>query len=358
MFEDLTFDNIMEEMMEDAEEGVSIIEGSFYYAACSKLALEIERLVPRLESLNDNLYIDTQEEDILIANGKEAGIPIEEAEAAIFKAQFNCPVTENARFSHIDEEYNYYVLDAIDEATHIYRMECEEVGIKPSHYLGDIEPITTDDEPEGFEWGKLVEVLYQGRDQEDTEDYRFRRVEYFGTKAFAGNRAYYQQEIGALNGVGAVKINRKRDGEETLIAVIANESFSAPTDDVLTELQNLIDPEPKGEGLGIAPVEHVVQVIPVDEAIINVSTKVTMDDGIFAVDIKDQVDTIIESYLKELAKTWQDVSRMIVVRSQIEARILDIEGVLDVYETTLNGLAQNLMLGEYEVPKKGVVIVV
>lgn len=209
MFEDFNFDNIMADMMEDAKEGVSVVEGSFYYSACAKIALGIEQLVPQLESLNNNLYLDTQEEDVLIAGGKEAGIPIEEAEAPIFKAQFNQAVEENARFSHVEEEYNYYVLDAIDEEEHTYRVECEEVGLQPSYYLGDIEPVTTEDEPEGFEWGKLVEVIYPGRDQEDIEDYRFRRSEYFGIKPFAGNRAYYQSEIGALSGVGAVKINRR-----------------------------------------------------------------------------------------------------------------------------------------------------
>lgn len=144
-----------------------------------------------------------------------------------------------------------------------------------------------------------------------------------------------------------------------MTAVIANETFSAPSAESIAELQELIDPQPQGEGIGIAPVEHVVNAIAVDELDVNVATHVTLeDDGMVAADIQGQVDTIVARYLQETAETWADVNRLTIVRSQIEARVLDIEGVLDCYDTTLNGLAQNLILGEFEVPKKGVVTVV
>ena len=54
-----------------------------------------------------------------------------------------------------------------------------------------------------------------------------------------------------------------------------------------------------------------------------------------------------------MAQKWEDTSRLTIVISQIEARIINIEGIIDVYSTKLNGLEQNLILGEYELPKKG-----
>lgn len=359
MFEDLTFDNVMKEMLEGANESVSTVEGSFYWSACAKMALELETLAPRLESLANNLKVDTMEEDILIASGIECGVPIEEAEAAMFIAQFNCPVVENARFSHAEQEYNYYVVEVVDPKQHTYKLECEEVGIQPSYYLGDIEPITIDDEPGGYEWGKLIEVFYSGKDQEDIEDYRFRRMEYFSAKAFAGNRKYYEQEIGALNGVGAVKINRRMEGEDTLIAVIASETFTAPDAVILAELQETIDPlESTGQGIGISPIEHQVRVIAADEIMINLETSLTLDDGLEIENVSGQIEQTFKEYLADVAKRWEDISRLTIVISQIEARILQIEGILDIYDTTLNGLTQNLVLGEFELPKKGSITIV
>lgn len=42
--------------------------------------------------------------------------------------------------------------------------------------------------------------------------------------------------------------------------------------------------------------------------------------------------------------------------SQIETRILSVEGILDVGDTTIGGQAQNLALGVDEVPVRGDVI--
>ena len=45
---------------------------------------------------------------------------------------------------------------------------------------------------------------------------------------------------------------------------------------------------------------------------------------------------------------------MLIIRiSQIETRILGIQGIIDVENTTLNGYAENFILGAYEVPVFG-----
>ena len=60
----------------------------------------------------------------------------------------------------------------------------------------------------------------------------------------------------------------------------------------------------------------------------------------------------------ELRKTWalknEKVSNNLVVRvSRIEAKILDINGILDIQSTTINGSSNNLQLTEYEIPVWG-----
>ena len=54
----------------------------------------------------------------------------------------------------------------------------------------------------------------------------------------------------------------------------------------------------------------------------------------------------------ELIKEWEDVDIIIRI-SQIEARILGIEGVIDVGDTEINGVAENLVLESDEIPVKG-----
>ena len=63
-----------------------------------------------------------------------------------------------------------------------------------------------------------------------------------------------------------------------------------------------------------------------------------------------KIDEVIENYLLELRKTWADEDHLIVRISQIETRLLGIKGIVDINGTTINGAADNLTLGKYEVP--------
>lgn len=59
---------------------------------------------------------------------------------------------------------------------------------------------------------------------------------------------------------------------------------------------------------------------------------------------------IINEYLKQLRKQWHEDDNTIVRISQIEARILNVEGVADLFNTKINDKEENLNLGTEEVP--------
>ena len=61
-------------------------------------------------------------------------------------------------------------------------------------------------------------------------------------------------------------------------------------------------------------------------------------------------------YMKELAKTWDSTTNLVVRISGIEQKILACSGVLDVQNTTLNGGTSNIQLGTYEIPVRGDVV--
>ena len=52
----------------------------------------------------------------------------------------------------------------------------------------------------------------------------------------------------------------------------------------------------------------------------------------------------------ELRKSWADLTELTVRVSQIETRILSVMGVADISSTVVNGIADNLVLGEHQVP--------
>ena len=121
-------------------------------------------------------------------------------------------------------------------------------------------------------------------------------------------------------------------------------------------MQTAIDPvQNQGEGLGLAPIGHVVTVEGVTETAVNIETEITYDEGWSWEDIERTANDVIDSYFNELSKSWADNSNIIVRISQIETRLLDIEGVIDIQNTKLNSQTKNITLEENSIPKRGTV---
>ena len=138
--------------------------------------------------------------------------------------------------------------------------------------------------------------------------------------------------------------------------VIVDSTYNTPSETLINYVQEKIDPiGHQGEGLGLAPLDHIVTVVGCGETPVNIQTKITFQENWTWESIKPNVEKAIEDYFKELSATWEDSDKngLIVRISQIETRLLDITGVLDIADTTLNGAAQNLMIDPDNIPIKG-----
>ena len=135
MFEEMTFENILADMLADAPDGVDTSEGSLLYNACAKQAVRLEEAYLVLAGIEKNMYADTADLEHLIRAGIDRACYIRRATYAEFLAQFNCPVPLGSRFRQ--DEYHYTVFRAADEEAHIYEIGCDEPGSAPNHLLGD-----------------------------------------------------------------------------------------------------------------------------------------------------------------------------------------------------------------------------
>ena len=61
----------------------------------------------------------------------------------------------------------------------------------------------------------------------------------------------------------------------------------------------------------------------------------------------------VHEYFLELAYNWENESALVVRISQIESRLLDVTGVLDIEGTKLNNSTSNLVLGADNIPIRG-----
>ena len=139
----------------------------------------------------------------------------------------------------------------------------------------------------------------------------------------------------------------------TVKIVIMASGNVAPSETLIDEVQTIIDPtQNAGEGMGLAPIGHVVTVRGVTAAPITVSASLSLTSGYTWDDIKPFVDAAIKAYLADLTATWADSDALIVRVARLESRILTdcVKYVTDVSGTTINGKAQNLMLDADSIP--------
>ena len=234
-----------------------------------------------------------------------------------------------------------------------YKMVCETAGSSPNGYIGQLIPV---EYIKGLTSAQLTEILIFGEDEEDTESFRKRYLSSFNSQAFGGNIQDYKNKTNSIQGVGGVKVYPVWNGGGTVKLVIISSEYTAPTDELIQNVQTIIDPvQNQGKGLGIAPIGHIVTVEGVTETTLNITTQITYTEGWSFEDIKDAVNNIIDSYFNELNSNWQDLNNIIVRISQLESRLLDIEGITDIAHTAFNGIEENFVVGENAIVKRGTV---
>ena len=83
---------------------------------------------------------------------------------------------------------------------------------------------------------------------------------------------------------------------------------------------------------------------------VSVKTEITFETGYSWSNMRSVMEEAIKGYLLELCKSWASTSSLIVRIAQIETRLLQIKGIVDIGNTTINGVNKNLALDQYGIP--------
>nr|DAQ52886.1 MAG TPA: Baseplate J like protein [Caudoviricetes sp.] len=353
MYENVTYEVILDRMLDRVlaqNPNIDTREGSIIYNALAPAAVELQNMYIQLDTILNESFADTQTRDYLIRRCAERGVNVEPATYAIRQGEFVPSTLEIAigtRFSL--NLLNYVVVEKISDG--IYKLQCETAGYDGNVESGTLIPI---EYIEGLQTATLTEVLVPGEDEEDTEHLRQRYFDSLDSQAFGGNIKDYKEKTNSLDGVGGVKVYPVWNGGGTVKLVIINSDFDKPSDVLINSVQTAIDPtQNQGTGVGIAPIGHIVTVVGCGETSVDVTTKITFQKGWDWEALKPYAEQAIDDYFKELASDWASSDNIIVRISQIEIRLLNLTGVLDIADTTLNGIAHNLTIDADNIPIRG-----
>lgn len=338
MYEHMTYESILQTMLNRVPSDLDKREGSIIYDAIAPAAAELAQLYIELDVILNETFADTASGEYLDRRCAERGLVREEATYATVQGVFvpsNIDVVgERFRCG----EYSYI-------ATEQDKLVCEQSGSSANGITGQLVPV---DYIAGLESASITRVLIPAEDAETDEHLRERYYDTISSQAFGGNITDYEEKTKAIDGVGGVKVTPVWNGGGTVLLTIIASDFSVPTDTLVGTVQASID--------GIAPIGHIVTVKGVNGAEIAIEADITYQDGWDWSSSSEYIKTAIDSYFTELAKTWEDNTNLVVRISGIEQRILTCPGVLDIQNTTLNGDTSNIQLNEDEIPVRGDVI--
>lgn len=401
MFASETYEQILSRMLSvvKANDGnLDMREGSVVWYGDAPAAIEFTNLYIALDTILKETFADTASRQYLIRRAAERGLAPQEASYATLELTTTPATLElgmGERFSIGD--LNYAVTSKVSDG--VYQITCETAGASGNDYSGICIPI---EYIKGLETCTVTALLIPGEDDEDTEIFRQRYFDSLNAQAFGGNKRDYIDKVNAIQGVGGCKIYRAWNGDivpaslippdsvavwiaaltdvpdavkewldavytagaskqltvgGTVKVVIIDSTYSEPSSTLVDLVQTTVDPEQNaGEGLGTAPIGHVVNVIGVVADTINITFTLTYKTGWSWDSVEAAAQKAIKVYFTELAKNWASNENALVVRTaQIESRMLAITGIEDISGTTINDDVANLTLPIDHIPALGTI---
>lgn len=404
MFESKTYEALLASAMARVTAAVDKREGSMVMNGVAPSMAELAQLYIAADFVFQATYLLTAPREYLIRRASDRNMAPYPASAAVFRAVFNIEVPVGTRFSC--EDLNFIVTgrltDDTDTDTRLsHEVTCETVGAAANSYAGTLIPV---EYVSGLTLAELVELVVPGDEEEETETFRQRVLDSFQSQAFGGNQADYIEKVRAIAGVGAVKVHAVWNGDISPSELIPGDEVTAwyeaavgsleapvaawltaiytaaqsrkltvggavrlvimasnnavPSDTFLEEIQTAVDPvQNAGEGLGLAPIGHVVNVVGVEPETVDITLNLTYAAGWDWAAVQSYVVAVIDDYFAELAESWATADFLTVRISQIESRILSACSamVTDIGGTQINGVEANLVLGADSIPVRGAV---
>ena len=401
MFEQHTYEVLVKSALANVPNGIDKREGSMVFNGVAPSMAELAQLYIGLDFVFQATYLLTAPREYLIKRASDRNMAPKPASPAVFQAVCNIEVPLGTRFSC--EDINFVVTARLEEYdtedTVSFAVTCEKAGSMGNGYAGQLIPV---EYVNGLTRAELVALLVPGEDDEETEAFRQRVLDSFQSQAYGGNQADYKEKVLAIPGVAALKVhpvwneglrpstlipsaavtswfeatvgalepsvaawltavytaakNKLLTVGGTVKLVLLAAKNTVPTETLIDEVQTAVDPtENAGEGLGLAPIGHVVHVTGVTPEPVNVTLNLTYAPGWSWAAVKSYVEGALDAYFAELTGQWSSSEFLTVRISQIESRILATCAamVTDIGGTQINGKEENLALGPDSIPVRG-----
>lgn len=360
MFEGYTYELLLEDVLNNAPEGIDTRPGSIFYDAVSGILIKVAKLYTDLDLVLGLSCVDTATGEYLDQKASEYGITRLDATKCcyIFEYEGTRPDVGERFFT----DGLYFILKET-EAGVLY-LEAEQAGTGGNNvYSGT--PAVPVNNIQGLDKATFGEIYEIGTDEENDESLRSRIREKIAGPAENGNKQHYKTWCEAVEGVGQARIFPLWNGPNTVKAVLINPLGTPCNSRIVSAVQEHIDPATKGytatvdgktyivgDGLGegVANLGAHFTATSADEVKISVEFSAQLITGATIDNAKEEVSKAITEYLKDLVLSTEEAADVVVRVSSVGAIISGVSSILDYSNLKLNGDTNNISPGEDGVP--------
>lgn len=371
MYENETREAIERRCMDRIDPKFDPRPGGVIQTNIASAAIEFALLYQALDFVDAQISPMTADRTHLESWGSTFGVTPLQPTYAILKARIEmqegtCPI--GTRF--MQDELTFTVIsyngrnggedddDGFDE----YSLQCEQAGEIGNTAYGRIIPVLN---VKGLLSAEIIGTEIPGTDLESDSSLKERFLDNFRNKAYGWNMAQYKQEIAKMQGVGGSKIVRYFEQKDFWVGVyIIDSTFQKASPELISSVQeNLLpllpdfeEPTIQNSGDGMVAIGHVPKVMSAEEVEINLTLHLEFETRYSYEILEQPIREAIQNYLThECNEKWDDEDNIIVRTSGIETAVLTVDGIIDIYDTEINGDLNNYKLGELQITKLGTI---
>lgn len=339
-----TKDIILARMLGNVSGTYDKTEGSFIYDIESPLAIELESLSTKTDTVLNYGFVDTATGEYLDKKVSEHGI----IRKAATKSIGTVTITGVAGSAIVSGE-----LVASDNVNFIFTKDyvvpepgtidveviCEIPGTIGNVPVGAIK--TFPKTLEGLQTVTNANVFANGYDEEADDDLRARFYTKVQTPVTSGNKYHYKNWALEVTGVGDAKILPLWNGNGTVKIILINSNKRAADSTLINSVSEYIEEN--------RPIGATVTVESATELAINISLTLSIDENNYTLtQVKSIIEANLTDYLADIAFTATYISY-----AKIGNIIINSKGVLDYSNLKINSGTSNINIPDNQVAVLG-----
>lgn len=333
MWENMTYNAILENMLSRVPSDVDKREGAVIYDALAPCAYKLAETYYQLNNFIDLVSGDTAVGEYLDRVVADYGITRKNPTYAVRKIVTTGPVNIDTRWGLADTSYTITEL----LSSNVYSAACNQIGETGNQYSGALENI---DNVSGIT-ATLTDIITSGTDEETDDNLRTRFYTYLQRPSTSGNAFNYREWAMLVPGVGDAKVFPLWDGNGTVKVIVVNSNM-----EIDTSLESLVFDYIET----VRPIGALVTVDSPGEKTIPISANIVLDGSVAYEDVISVFNASIANYYKDLVFETYSVSY-----AKIGSLLLSIAGISDYNSLLVGGGTANISISEMEMPIVGTI---